>query len=115
MNKPKHPVIVILVTLGCAALIFVRTLLDLGCVIYDTLGIPCITCGMTRATLAAMRFDFAAAFRYHPLFPTLPLLYWTVVTELSPFKNKRANKITVTALLSAFVAVWIVRLITLLA
>ena len=110
MNKPRHPVIVILVTLACAALIFVRSWLGLGCVVYETLGIPCLTCGMTRAVTAALRLDFKSAFGYHPLFITLPILYQTVITELSPFKSKLANKITVVSLASAFLGVWIVRL-----
>ena len=110
MNKPKHPVIVILVTLGCAALILVRVRLGIGCVFRETFGIPCLTCGMTRAVLAVARLDFLAAFRFHPLFWTLPILYWVVVTELEPFKNARANKITVALLASAFVGAWIVKL-----
>ena len=31
-------------------------------------GIPCATCGMTRAFLSAAKLDFKAAFYYHPLF-----------------------------------------------
>ncbi len=33
---------------------------------------PAPGCGMTRALLAALRLDFAAAFSYHPLFFLLP-------------------------------------------
>ena len=33
-----------------------------------TLGVPCPGCGLTRATLAAARGDFAEAFTLHPLF-----------------------------------------------
>ena len=115
MNRPKHPIIVILVTLAAAVLVAVRHYLGLSCPIYAHLDLPCLTCGMTRATISALRLDFRSAFGYHPLFWTLPILYWTLATELSPFKSRRANKITLTVLTSAFVAVWIVRLITLLA
>ena len=31
-------------------------------------GIPCPSCGMTRAFLSAAKLDFKAAFYYHPLF-----------------------------------------------
>lgn len=34
-------------------------------------GIPCPGCGMTRAFLALLHLDFAAAFYYHPLFPVV--------------------------------------------
>jgi hypothetical protein len=38
-------------------------------------GIPCPGCGLTRATLAALHGDFAAALRFHPLvFVLTPLL-----------------------------------------
>lgn len=110
MNKPRRPLTVILVTLGCAALILVREWLGLGCVFYETLGIPCPTCGMTRAVLSAIKLDFGEAFGYHPLFPTLPVLYWAVITELAPFKSGPANKITVAALLCAYGVTWAVRL-----
>ena len=34
-------------------------------------GVACPGCGMTRALLAVLRGDFAAAFGYHPLWPFL--------------------------------------------
>ena len=85
-------------------------ILDRECLFKSVFGVPCPTCGMTRAVMSLARLDFGSAFRYHPLVFTLPLLYWTVVTELEPFKNKRLNKITVVSLISAFLAVWAVRL-----
>lgn len=32
------------------------------------LGVPCFGCGMTRALMSCLHFDFNAAFSYHPLF-----------------------------------------------
>ena len=43
-----------------------------GCPFRFFFGISCPGCGMTRALLAALRLDFAAAFSYHPLFFLLP-------------------------------------------
>lgn len=37
------------------------------CVMYGVLGLPCPTCGTTRAFLAYARGDFAAAFLANPL------------------------------------------------
>ena len=58
--------------LSCIGALFVAWLalylLDIGCVFRLMTGIPCPGCGMTRAWLAALRLDFAAAFAYHPLF-----------------------------------------------
>ena len=41
---------------------------DSACPTYAIFGICCPFCGMTRAHLAALRLDFAAAFAYHPAF-----------------------------------------------
>jgi hypothetical protein len=37
------------------------------CPMASTLGVPCPGCGLTRATLALLRGEFSAAFRFHPL------------------------------------------------
>lgn len=41
-------------------------------------GHPCPGCGMTRASLAMIRGDWAAMVRFHPLAPFF-VLFWTVV------------------------------------
>lgn len=43
-------------------------LFGITCPILYITGISCAGCGMSRAWLSLMRFDFAAAFFYHPLF-----------------------------------------------
>lgn len=45
-----------------------------GCPIYRFLGICCPCCGVTRAWICLFRGDVSSAFRYHGLFPLLPLL-----------------------------------------
>ena len=45
-----------------------------GCPIYEITGICCPCCGVTRAWLSFFQGDVAAAFRYHALFPILPLV-----------------------------------------
>lgn len=65
--------------LSCIGVLFVAWfalyLLDIGCVFRLMTGIPCPGCGMTRAWLAALRLDFAAAFAYHPLFWVVPIAF----------------------------------------
>ena len=46
----------------------------ISCVWKRLFGIPCPGCGFTRAILAALRLDFAAAFRFHPMFWSFPLM-----------------------------------------
>jgi hypothetical protein len=69
----KKYVQVILLHVGILAVVSVLfTLLswafDSACPTYAIFGICCPFCGMTRAHLAALRLDFAAAFAYHPAF-----------------------------------------------
>ena len=68
---------------------------------------------MTRAWLAALRLDFAAAFAYHPLFWVVPIAFVLafVREEVASSKLKRGVDIAVTVLCMLVIAVWIVRLI----
>ena len=88
--------------LSCIGALFVAWLvlylLDIGCVFRLMTGIPCPGCGMTRAWLAALRLDFAAAFAF-------------VREEVASSKLKRGIDIAVIVLCVLVVAVWIVRLI----
>lgn len=64
-------VLTLCLALGATALALY--LLDLGCVFKGITGLSCPGCGMTRAWLAALKLDLAAAVAYHPLFWTVPL------------------------------------------
>lgn len=80
-----------------------------GCAVYRLLGVPCPGCGMTRAWLQALRLDFAGAFRWHPLFWTLPLL-----VLLFLFCNRLPKKAVVAAaaiLAVLFAGTYIVRMV----
>lgn len=68
---------------------------------------------MTRAWLAALRLDYAAAFAYHPLFWVVPIAFVLafVREEVASSKLKRGIDIAVTVLCVLVVVVWIVRLI----
>ena len=63
----------LILVLFCAALLGI-VLLGINCPFRSLTGIPCPGCGMTRAWLAALRLDFLAAFRYHPMFWSVPVL-----------------------------------------
>lgn len=109
-------------------------LTDIGCVFRTVTGIPCPGCGMTRAWLAALRFDFAAALAYHPLFWTVPFMIALVCVQercgrivrraqLAPddgtlaVKARHAARVralyhpTLIVLIIALLALWIFRLI----
>lgn len=103
---------------SCIGVLFIAWLalylLDIGCVFRLMTGIPCPGCGMTRAWLAALRLDFAAAFAYHPLFWVVPIAFVLafVREEVASSKLKRGIDIVVIVLCVLVVAVWIVRLVS---
>ena len=45
------------------------------CIVRRIFGIVCPGCGLTRAILAALRLDLAAAFGYNAMFWSVPVLY----------------------------------------
>lgn len=71
--------------LGLVGTLIILASLFLGsaCPTYLIFGFCCPFCGMTRAHLAALRLDFAAAFYYHPAFFTgIPLLWLLIHPQL---------------------------------
>lgn len=103
--------------LSCIGVLFVAWLalylLDIGCVFRLMTGIPCPGCGMTRAWLAALRLDFAAAIAYHPLFWAVPIAFLLafVREETTSGKVKRGIDIVIAVLCVLVISVWIVRLV----
>ena len=57
-----------LLAVTAALLALISWILGSACPTYALFSICCPFCGMTRAHLAALRLDFAAAFSYHPAF-----------------------------------------------
>lgn len=74
------------------------------CPIYRFLGIPCPTCGMTRAFLCLLNGDIGGAFSMNPLIFSLPIF---LAFLLCGKTRKRAFFIMITL----FFAVYAVRMI----
>lgn len=72
------------------------------CPIRQSIGLPCPSCGMTRAWLAFVRGDFGDAFYFHPLFLLVPILLYAI------FKKRKK---LIVGIASVFVAVYAVRII----
>ncbi len=51
------------------AVFYNATGLGFPCVIYQTTGLQCAGCGLTRAFSAVLRLDLAASFAYNPIWP----------------------------------------------
>lgn len=82
------------------------------CLFYDITGVPCPSCGMTRAYVSLFHLDIKSAFFYHPLFFTMP--FCILPQFLKYCFNIKIKKSTQTAyyslLLFIFIVVWIIRL-----
>lgn len=81
-----------------------------GCPIRFVTGIPCPGCGLSRAYLALLELDFAGAFRYHPLFWAVPLLFGLCLWYGR--KKERAAGIAAAVVGAAFLGVYLYRLST---
>jgi hypothetical protein len=79
----KRPAITSLVVAGLAALVLFAPI-KWPCPMATLFGIPCPTCGMTRAARLALHGDFSGATHMHPLWMiVLPALVIAFVIEVA--------------------------------
>ncbi len=86
-------------------------LFSVSCPFLALTNLPCPTCGMTRAWIAALSLDLPTAFSYHPLFWTVPILYLCFLYDGRLFKAKLGNTVLYILLGTAFAACWIMTLL----
>ncbi len=97
-KRCQHGFISIL-TFVISVILFYSILMLCGitCPIKFLTGISCPGCGMTRACLAAIHFEFKEAFLYHPLWPFL----MPVLIFLFNFRYSNKSKAFYVLLLSS--------------
>lgn len=61
---------------------------ETGCLIQRFLGIPCMSCGMTRAFFAFINGNFAESFALHPMLLSVPVLALFFLFSEKLFKGK---------------------------
>lgn len=98
---------------GVVALILLFLLFVYKCPLYHFFNIPCPGCGISRAHMAALSFDFKLAFKTHPLFFTvLPIILYTAHKNLlKKALNPKLETAILICLLLLFIGVYIFRLV----
>ncbi len=98
----KVKITILAAFLAYAVLLYV---LPISCPILEITGIPCLGCGMTRALLSAIKFDFRAAFSYNFMFWSIPIVATGILFDLAFMKSKWFYIV----ILLGFIANWIVK------
>ncbi len=109
-NKIKIGIIFLVVV---AILSIIVNLLTNGegtiCVISNTTGIPCPSCGLTRSVMLVLQFKFKEALVYHPLVYLLPI--WIPLLGYSLIKeNGKLFTYTIYSIGLIAVVLWVIRM-----
>ena len=110
MKKPAHLWLKLLVMALCGCLLIAWAALALPCPIRFLTGIPCPGCGMSRAWLAVLQLDIAAAFSYHPMFWAVPVLALFILYDCAVFRRMRTNYLILGLLLLGVLVCYALRL-----
>ena len=83
-----------------------------NCILKLLIGYPCPGCGMTRAVISLVQFDFIAAFHYNPFVYAIPWIGLVIFFKDQPIIKKILNTFWFSIFLIAIVlVVYILRLI----
>ena len=110
MKKPSHFTLKLCFLGLYGGLLFVWYYFRLPCVLRFLTGIPCPTCGMTRAWQYALHLDLASAFRQHPMFWAVPLLILFLMYDGALFPKAKGNYWCLGVLLAGIILIWLARL-----
>lgn len=111
VKLPSRPGIRLIILGIFIGVLLFWVMMDWPCLFRAVTGIPCIGCGLSRAWLAALQLDLASAFRYHPMFWSVPLLILLAFFDGKLLRKELWNRILVVLLLVGLVVCYIIRLV----
>lgn len=114
MRKPANLRWKLPLFLLCGGALAVWVVLKLPCPVRHLTGWICPGCGMGRAWLAALRLDLAAAFTYHPMFWSVPVVALFVLYDCRLFQKNWINVSILAALLAGLLICYLIRLLVFL-
>lgn len=100
----------LLVTLVYVIILIVLWSFRTPCILKTIAGIPCPGCGMSHAMFAVMRLDFAEAFSWHPMFWSMPVLYFYFLYDIKDMKYPLLHKTILILLGVGFLLNWVIKL-----
>lgn len=95
---------------AAAALFCLAAVSGMECIWRRLFGIICPGCGMTRAVIALIHGDIRAAFFYHPMVWSLPIIIIYIAADGRVFKNKTINYGILAVIAAGFAVSYIIRL-----
>lgn len=110
MRKIKELKNKLLLTLIYLLFLFIYWYFDLSCIFRYFFNIPCPGCGMVHAVSSILKLDFVLAFKYHPMFWSVPVLYLYMLYDGKIFNNKFIDNSILILIALGFFANWIIRL-----
>ena len=111
LTNLKEYAIFILIIIGYLLFFFLIDPHGPNCLIQRTIGIPCMCCGMTRATFYLVTLDIQSAFHFHPLVFIMPLIGLTILLKGYGIFSKLFNsKIFWATIIVLFVVTYTIRM-----
>ena len=101
----------VLTTTAIVAIVAAMYFLKISCIFKLIFKIPCPGCGMTRAYISLLHFDFAKAFEYNFMFWSVPILFLLYLFDGKLFKKKWINSALSGVIVFGFIVGWILKLI----
>lgn len=101
------PKLIFLIFIGLSTLFLYYS--GIGCVWRHFLDISCLGCGMTRAYISLLKGNISAAFGYHPMFWSVPILfYYFIFTK--KLLAKKIHIIILTLIAIGFIVNWLAKI-----
>lgn len=115
MQKIRYAKEKIGISVAYIAVVAVFAAFHWPCVFQFLFHVPCPGCGMTRAVLALLRGEFSAAFEYHAMVWSLPLLYIYFWCDGALFRKKWLDRSVLLGIAAGFLAVWVQKIAEIMA
>lgn len=109
MNRKTDLYINITICFVAVIIGFIIYKFNIPCIFRHTFHFPCMGCGLSRAGHALIEGNFEAAWNYHPMIYSLPLVILLILRRCNVFRNNILNILLAGAIFSGFVICYILR------